>query len=46
MNEPENAIYIFTGEAGLLPLKEIAPTAEEVKDGWFYHSKVPRLFGY
>ena len=34
--EPENAAYVFTGAAGLQPLAEIAPTEEEVADGWFY----------
>ena len=34
--EPENAAYIFTGGRGLEPLAEIAPTAEERADGWFY----------
>ena len=43
-SEPENAVYIFEGEAGLQPLKELAPTAQEVKDGWFYHSKMLDMF--
>ncbi len=34
--EPENAAYVFTGAPGLRPLAEIAPTQEEVSDGWFY----------
>lgn len=41
---PENAIYIFQGEAGLEPLKEIAPTLEEREAGWFYHSKMLDMF--
>lgn len=41
---PENAVYIFEGEAGLTPLKEIAPTKEEVGAGWFYHSKMLDMF--
>ena len=43
-SEPENAVYIFEGEAGLQPLKELAPTAKEVADGWFYHSKMLDMF--
>mmetsp|Transcript_114118 Transcript_114118/g.333577 ORF Transcript_114118/g.333577 Transcript_114118/m.333577 type:complete len:290 (-) Transcript_114118:35-904(-) len=42
--EPENAVYIFEGAAGLEPLVEIAPTAAERKDGWFYHSKMLDMF--
>ncbi|MFU8840333.1 MAG: isochorismatase family protein [Nitriliruptoraceae bacterium] len=34
--QPENAAYVFTGAAGLRPLAEIAPTEQEVADGWFY----------
>jgi len=34
--EPENAAYVFTGEAGIRPLAEIAPTDEEEAAGWFY----------
>ncbi len=34
--QPENAAYVFTGAAGLEPLAEIAPTAQERADGWFY----------
>jgi nicotinamidase-related amidase len=41
---PENAVYIFEGEHGLAPLTEIAPTAKEVADGWFYHSKMLDMF--
>ncbi len=41
---PENAAYIFTGEAGLQPLKEIAPTAQEIEEGWFYHGKHLDMF--
>eukprot|EP00282_Hemiselmis_andersenii_P000686 CAMPEP_0114111454 /NCGR_PEP_ID=MMETSP0043_2-20121206/1863_1 /TAXON_ID=464988 /ORGANISM="Hemiselmis andersenii, Strain CCMP644" /LENGTH=308 /DNA_ID=CAMNT_0001203489 /DNA_START=13 /DNA_END=936 /DNA_ORIENTATION=+ len=43
-NNLENACYIFEGEAGLQPLKEIAPTAQELADGWFYHSKMLDMF--
>ena len=43
-DEPENAVYIFEGEPGLAPLKELAPTAKEVADGWFYHSKMLDMF--
>ena len=41
---PENAVYVFEGEAGLAPLEEIAPTAEERDAGWFYHSKMLDMF--
>ena len=41
---PENAAYIFTGAAGMKPLSEIAPTEEEVSDGWFYHGKHLDMF--
>merc|ERR550532_2209765 len=41
---PENAVYIFEGEPGLQPLKELAPTAKELADGWFYHSKMLDMF--
>lgn len=44
IEEPENACYIFTGEAGLQTLKEILPTPEEVAAGWFYHSKHLDMF--
>ena len=42
--EPENAVYVFEGEAGLEPLKELAPTEKEKADGWFYHSKMLDMF--
>jgi len=32
---PENAVYVFTGAPGMKPLSEIAPTEQEVSDGWF-----------
>jgi nicotinamidase-related amidase len=41
---PENAAYIFTGAAGMNPIAEIAPTDEEVADGWFYHGKHLDMF--
>ncbi len=42
--EPENAAYVFTGGPGLEPLAEIAPTAEERADGWFYLGKHLDMF--
>ncbi len=42
--DPENAVYIFTGEPGMMPLSEIAPTEQEVSDGWFYHGKHLDMF--
>jgi nicotinamidase-related amidase len=43
-DDPENAVYVFTGTPGLKPLAEIAPTDEEVADGWFYHGKHLDMF--
>lgn len=43
-DNPENAAYVFTGTPGLAPLAEIAPTEEEVVDGWFYHGKHLDMF--
>lgn len=43
-DNPENAAYVFTGTPGLAPLAEIAPTEEEVADGWFYHGKHLDMF--
>ncbi|TVR91961.1 MAG: isochorismatase family protein [Spirochaetaceae bacterium] len=43
-DEPENAAYVFTGAAGLQPLAEIAPTEEEVADGWLYRGKHLDMF--
>ncbi len=42
--DPENAAYIFTGSTGLEPLFEIAPNADELGDGWFYHGKHLDMF--
>jgi nicotinamidase-related amidase len=42
--DPENAVYVFTGASGMRPLAEIAPTEEEVADGWFYHGKHLDMF--
>ncbi len=41
---PENAVYIFTGAPGMAPLAEIAPTGEEIADGWFYHGRHLDMF--
>jgi nicotinamidase-related amidase len=43
-DNPENAVYIFTGEPGMIPLSEIAPTQTEVSEGWFYHGKHLDMF--
>ena len=43
-DKPENAAYIFTGAPGMEPLEEIAPTEDEVADGWFYHGKHLDMF--
>ncbi|XPS87490.1 Isochorismatase-like protein [Desulfosarcina variabilis str. Montpellier] len=42
--DPENAVYVFTGAPGMMPLSEIAPTDKEVSDGWFYHGKHLDMF--
>jgi len=43
-DDPENAVYVFTGAPGLEPLSEIAPTEAEVSGGWFYHGKHLDMF--
>ena len=43
-DEPENAVYVFTGAAGVEPLAEIAPTQEDLDQGWFYHGKHLDMF--
>ncbi len=43
-DNPENAAYVFTGSAGLQPLTEIAPTEQEVADGWLYRGKHLDMF--
>ena len=43
-DDPENAVYVFNGTPGLKPLSEIAPTEQEVSDGWFYHGKHLDMF--
>lgn len=43
-DNPENAIYVFEGAAGMKPLREIAPTEEELSEGWFYHGKHLDMF--
>ena len=43
-DEPVNAVYIFNGAPGMKPLKEIAPTEEEVSGGWYYHGKHLDMF--
>ncbi len=42
--DPENAVYVFTGAPGMMPLAEIAPTQQEVSDGWFYDGKHLDMF--
>lgn len=42
--EPENAVYMFTGAPGMEVLSEIAPTHDEVADGWYYHGKHLDMF--
>ncbi|MEM1316428.1 MAG: isochorismatase family protein, partial [Pseudomonadota bacterium] len=40
----ENAVYVFTGAPGLKPLAEIAPSAADLAEGWFYHGKHLDMF--
>jgi hypothetical protein len=40
----DNAIYVWSGDAGLEPMWEVAPTAEEKEAGAFYHSKMLDMF--
>ncbi|MEM9765044.1 MAG: isochorismatase family protein [Pseudomonadota bacterium] len=40
----QNAVYVFGGADGMKPMAEIAPTDEEVADGWFYHGKHLDMF--
>jgi len=42
--DPENAVYVFNGAPGLKPLAEIAPTEQEISEGWFYHGKHLDMF--
>jgi len=42
--DPENAVYVFTGEPGMRPLAEIAPNEKEIADGSFYHGKHLDMF--
>lgn len=41
---PENAVYVFTGEPGMRVLREIAPTEQEVEDGWYYRGRHLDMF--
>ena len=41
---PENAVYVFGGQEGLKPLTEIAPTPEEIREGWLYHGRHLDMF--
>ncbi|MEM6678475.1 MAG: isochorismatase family protein [Pseudomonadota bacterium] len=43
-DSPENAVYVFGGAPGMKPMAEIAPTEEEVADGWFYPGKHLDMF--
>ncbi len=42
--EPENAVYVFGGTPAMAVLSEVAPTDDEVADGWFYHGKHLDMF--
>jgi|GEM_PF-600118 len=41
---PENAVYIFEGDAGLKVLSEIEPNDGELAEGWFYHAQHLDMF--
>ncbi len=43
-DDPVNAVYIFEGAPGMKPLAEIAPSEQDVADGWFYHGKHLDMF--
>ncbi|MEM8742380.1 MAG: cysteine hydrolase [Pseudomonadota bacterium] len=43
-DSPENAVYVFGGAPGMKPMAEIAPSDEEMADGWFYHGKHLDMF--
>ena len=42
--DPVNAVYIFEGAPGMKPLSEIAPSEDDVENGWFYHGKHLDMF--
>ena len=42
--EPENAVYVFGGAAGMKPLAEIAPTQDEVGNGCLYMGRHLDMF--
>ena len=42
--EPENAVYMFSGPPGMEVLSEIAPNDDELADGWSYHGKHLDMF--
>jgi nicotinamidase-related amidase len=43
-DNPQNAIYVYTGAPGMEPLSEIAPSEKEISNGWFYHGKHLDMF--
>ncbi|MDF1567989.1 MAG: isochorismatase family protein [Spirochaetaceae bacterium] len=43
-DDPENAVYVFTGTPGIKPLSEIAPAEQDRKDGWYYRGKHLDMF--
>lgn len=43
-DEPENAVYIFTGSAGAKTITEIEPTKEEQENGYFFLSRHLDMF--
>ena len=42
--EPQNAVYIYTGAPGMEPLAEIEPSENDIANGWFYHGKHLDMF--
>lgn len=42
--DPENAVYVFEGTQGIKPLVEIAPTKQDIDEGWYYQGKHLDMF--
>jgi len=42
--DPENAVYVFEGSHGIKPLAEIAPTQQDLDEGWYYQGKHLDMF--
>lgn len=42
--DPENAVYVFEGTEGIRPLAEIAPSKQDIDEGWYYQGKHLDMF--